>query len=352
MLTDEDYQMLLEASVSFLERKDFGIVELEEVMDQVFGQNRGGKDAKAWSMHWTQLSLYEEQVHEGRSIGPPPKIPSHSRDNSDLDRPCQPQLQNKSESEEPGQTQLSNALLQNTITAIMHVLEHFLMLFNSLEWNWPIRGKKRKIEDESHKREPILTSVSPLDSTSTQTGSDTAAQPALEASWGEVTKLTAARQAQIDYFLLHFIICCAIAFSIMDNGFFRDFIHALCPAYSLPDQSSLFTAHIAAEAANVANQVLVFLATFIYLTISFDGWSSKRGDEIYTVHITTPMRCSFLVDGLILTGESTDAKSLFTRIGEWPWILNCPDPCHQLNLMMKDVMVGSKNIQKFLHLQK
>ena len=73
MHTDEDYQMLLEASVSFLERKDFGIVELEEVMDQVFGQNRGG-DAKAWSMHWTQLSLYEEQAQEGRSIGPPPKV--------------------------------------------------------------------------------------------------------------------------------------------------------------------------------------------------------------------------------------------------------------------------------------
>ncbi|KAJ3911331.1 hypothetical protein F5877DRAFT_86129 [Lentinula edodes] len=115
MLTDEDYQMLLEASVSFLERKDFGIVELEEVMDQVFGQNRGGEDAKAWSMHWTQLSLYEEQAQEGRSIGPPPKIPSHSRDDSDLDRPCQPQHQNELESEEPGQTQLSNALLQNTV---------------------------------------------------------------------------------------------------------------------------------------------------------------------------------------------------------------------------------------------
>ncbi|KAF8809453.1 hypothetical protein BYT27DRAFT_7222383 [Phlegmacium glaucopus] len=23
---------------------------------------------------------------------------------------------------------------------------------------------------------------------------------------------------------------------------------------------------------------------------------------------------------------------------KWPWILNCPDPCHQLNLMMKDIM--------------
>lgn len=142
--------------------------------------------------------------------------------------------------------------MRGQILCLEYVL--YLLSAQSLEQNWPsefkkvqaemakqsgektstgkstapsVRGKKRKIEDESHEREPILTSVSPLDPTSTQTGLDTAAQPALKASWGEVTKLTAARQAQIDYFLLRFIICCAIAFSITDNGFFRDFIHAL-----------------------------------------------------------------------------------------------------------------------------
>ncbi|KAJ3740979.1 hypothetical protein DFH05DRAFT_1404969, partial [Lentinula detonsa] len=31
---------------------------------------------------------------------------------------------------------------------------------------------------------------------------------------------------------------------------------------------------------------------------------------------------------------------------KWPWILNCPDPCHQLNLMMKDVILGSKKYPK------
>ncbi|KAJ3804022.1 hypothetical protein EV368DRAFT_50609, partial [Lentinula lateritia] len=33
---------------------------------------------------------------------------------------------------------------------------------------------------------------------------------------------------------------------------------------------------------------------------------------------------------------------------KWPWILNCPDPCHQLNLMMKDIMVGSKKYPKII----
>jgi hypothetical protein len=30
----------------------------------------------------------------------------------------------------------------------------------------------------------------------------------------------------------------------------------------------------------------------------------------------------------------------------WFWILNCPNPCHQLNLMMKDLMIGSKKFLK------
>ncbi|KAJ3982258.1 hypothetical protein F5890DRAFT_1444888, partial [Lentinula detonsa] len=78
-----------------------------------------------------------------------------------------------------------------------------------------------------------------------------------------------------------------------------------------------------------------------------------------------------------MTGQSTAAESLFSLIGEiimrytayrfsmivsdttgnvkkcrkficekWPWILNCPDPCHQLNLMMKDVILGSKKYPK------
>ncbi|KAJ7024320.1 hypothetical protein C8F04DRAFT_969274, partial [Mycena alexandri] len=30
----------------------------------------------------------------------------------------------------------------------------------------------------------------------------------------------------------------------------------------------------------------------------------------------------------------------------FPWILNCPDPCHQLNLLAKEVMLGSKKYPK------
>ena len=44
----------------------------------------------------------------------------------------------------------------------------------------------------------------------------------------------------------------------------------------------------ASTAAYVSKELVTFLAGFIHLTLSFDGWLSKGHDEIYTVHITTP----------------------------------------------------------------
>lgn len=87
-----------------------------------------------------------------------------------------------------------------------------------------------------------------------------------------------------------------------------------CPSYSVPDRSSFFVKHIASEAAYVVKLMKVFLTQFIHLTLSFDGWSSKGGDEIYTVHITTPTRMSFLVEGLVLTGESTSGQNIFEKL--------------------------------------
>ena len=82
----------------------------------------------------------------------------------------------------------------------------------------------------------------------------------------------------------------------------------------MPDRSSFFTLHLAAEAAAVASKLAVYLAGFVHLTLSFDGWSSKGHDEIYTVHITTPLRRSFLIDGLVLTGLSVSGDVLFNYL--------------------------------------
>ncbi|KAJ7268929.1 hypothetical protein C8J57DRAFT_1067026, partial [Mycena rebaudengoi] len=44
------------------------------------------------------------------------------------------------------------------------------------------------------------------------------------------------------------------------------------------------------------------------------------------------------------TGNVKKCRALICKF--WPWILNCPDPCHQLNLLAKDIMVDSKKHPK------
>ena len=71
-----------------------------------------------------------------------------------------------------------------------------------------------------------------------------------------------------------------------------------------------------AEAASVATKLLLYLTRMVHLSLSFDGWSSKGHDEIYTVHVTTPLWQSFLFDALVLTGLSTSGESLFNFLSE------------------------------------
>ncbi len=89
-----------------------------------------------------------------------------------------------------------------------------------------------------------------------------------------------------------------------------------CSAYSVPDRSDWVAIHLAAEAATATKKIVDFLKTFIHLTVSFDGWSSKNHDEVYTIHMTTPLRHSFLVGGLVLTGLSVTGELLFERLQE------------------------------------
>ena len=87
------------------------------------------------------------------------------------------------------------------------------------------------------------------------------------------------------------------------------------PSYACPDRSAFFTKHILAEATSIAQDLKKHLSKFEHHMVSYDGWSSKGHDEIYTVHITTAWpRQSYLVKGLQLTGKSTNAEILFAGI--------------------------------------
>ncbi|KAJ3966015.1 hypothetical protein EV361DRAFT_1037172 [Lentinula raphanica] len=381
-------------------------------MAQVFGTDRSSEEANAWATHWTQMQLYEENLREGGETGVMPKSlwswgvfpdvppgPAQKPEQSvhvdgemtDFSQLSNSVLQDSAvDRKNERQTRMANGNIPpqlaqvqkigrrpNTLclklaierkgtkwegdTVFKEVKEAGCMASTekilSGEGKAPaVRQKKRKIETEDDGQEAIpFICDSSGDSSDPPLSSSQATQGTLEASWGE-TQITAI---------------------FVDSGFFRDFVKVLCPGYKIPDCSNFFATHIASEAVNVAGHLLNFLTQFIHLMLSFDRWTSKGGEEIYTVHITTPARRSFLIDGLDLTGKSTNADSLYDLISkiicdyaafrfsmivldttdnvkkcrqlicnQWPWVLNCPDPCHQLNLMMKDVMLGSKKHPK------
>lgn len=90
----------------------------------------------------------------------------------------------------------------------------------------PLRSKKRRIADPQLGRIAIPAPSGAGESSTAPSASGLDTQPTLEASWGERI-ITTARQAYIDLLLLRFIVCCAIPFAILDNGFFYDFVNAL-----------------------------------------------------------------------------------------------------------------------------
>ncbi|KAJ3832016.1 hypothetical protein F5878DRAFT_548770, partial [Lentinula raphanica] len=48
----------------------------------------------------------------------------------------------------------------------------------------------------------------------------------------------------------------------------------------------------------------------------------------------------------MIVSDTTDNVKKCRQLicNQWPWVLNCPDPCHQLNLMMKDLLIQSMRI--------
>ena len=72
-----------------------------------------------------------------------------------------------------------------------------------------VRSNKRKAADPELNRVPLQSD-----------------QGKITQSFGP-SRLTAEQQARIDFYLLRFLICCSIAFSILDNGFFIDLVTAL-----------------------------------------------------------------------------------------------------------------------------
>ena len=80
--------------------------------------------------------------------------------------------------------------------------------------------------------------------------------------------------------------------------------------YVVPDRSAFFARHIAQEAVAINAKLLEFLADQTSLTLSYDGWSTRARDEIYTFHTTTSKRRSIFAAGHVFKGVSVTGLAL------------------------------------------
>lgn len=143
--------------------------------------------------------------------------------------------------------------------------------------------------------------------------------------------------------------------------------HAV-PDYVPASASTLKEYHIASEASFICTKQLEHLRICNNLSITFDGQTIRLPQSVYTIHIITPDRRIYFFEGNEASEESHTAEHLFkildgviiqvgpkcfsgicsddtgnTRLAwkkvqkKYPWILNLPDPCHRMNLLVKDI---------------
>jgi hypothetical protein len=101
-------------------------------------------------------------------------------------------------------------------------------------------------------------------------------------------KLTESQKIHIEWVMFHMFICCTLPWALLNSEYFIAFVLVLCPAFSIPDQSSFFPKHLAKEVAAWGEAFKKFLENYHHLTLLLDRWSTHAHDELYTFHTTTP----------------------------------------------------------------
>ncbi|KZP25676.1 hypothetical protein FIBSPDRAFT_950096 [Athelia psychrophila] len=81
MISVADLITLGDMSKCFLNEHDFGSVEVEDVMQGVFGDYAdqcASAEAVEWAQYWNKLIIYDEAVQDsGMNAGSPPLLPGH-----------------------------------------------------------------------------------------------------------------------------------------------------------------------------------------------------------------------------------------------------------------------------------
>ncbi|KAJ6624130.1 hypothetical protein B0H10DRAFT_1943334 [Mycena sp. CBHHK59/15] len=137
--------------------------------------------------------------------------------------------------------------------------------------------------------------------------------------------------------------------SLVDNRAFRALVNHLEAGNGIVVGTTFSTNYIPAEAARVTVAALEKLKKCYNLTISYDGGSTKGGQSIYTIHVTTADCEPYLIKGNEALGVSHTGKQevVFARgiVGEFylpfkkVWAIQKSLAGEQSNLNMRCICV-------------
>ncbi|KAK7687035.1 hypothetical protein QCA50_009535 [Cerrena zonata] len=190
-------------------------------------------------------------------------------------------------------------------------------------------------------------------------------QPTVVSHFNKINKVQL--QTDLDQLTLEFICVNGIPPRVLDSQQWKKLWGRGNPDYKLCS-STTFSQRVVHKAAWIKTQVIAELQRHENLTITFDGGTTRAMESVYTIHITTPDRVSFLFEGnqssdvshtgkhlnhvlkdVIVavgperfraigsdsTGNTTLARNLTHK--DFLWIFVLPDPCHEFHNMSKDI---------------
>lgn len=103
-------------------------------------------------------------------------------------------------------------------------------------------------------------------------------------------------KAKADKVLMLLLVCNGLPPTVIDSAEFKRYSEILNSQYIPPSSTTMNDSLIPVEAARTELEVVRFLKKQRNLTISFDGGKIRKPVALYTVHITTADRRTFLMD--------------------------------------------------------
>lgn len=117
--------------------------------------------------------------------------------------------------------------------------------------------------------------------------------------------------AKTNLYMLELLCDASLAPKLVDNKRFRKFVNHLEPGNGIFVSTTFSANYIPAEAARVTALSYAKLRTYHNLRLVYDGGTTKKGQSIYTFHITTPdTREPHFVKGNVASGLSHTANIL------------------------------------------